>query len=352
LSARGRERSETSTSTGACRLHVGRRRHDLAANAGGCTHPCARILPSALHGRGRRNHLRACARERTHAASARAIGSLNGGRRRDDLAATRGGSFAEEVFDFAHPALHGGRRGDDSSVRHSKGPLVRDGADVRRRGNYGCLRQSGRVSSGTAEIRGRSNDGSPVCGQVQAGASGGGQGHGWRGAAVGGEIRRGRAAVQIHVWGRGVCYVATMFARDRERVLARRFCWFGMARLAAFGRRCGASGRVVGNVGCAIDAMLPERRFFQYAARGRGPDDQDGDQVPQKGLHEGSPRLAGVDKYVVPEQSRTRRRRDRRRGLARQRVGKIADENAIAGFEFVQQLQAGIGLGGNRYVRN
>jgi hypothetical protein len=69
--------------------------------------------------------LRACATEGTHAASAHSVGALNGGGRRNDLSASaRGGPFAEEVFDFVHPALQGWRRGDDSSVRHSKGPLV------------------------------------------------------------------------------------------------------------------------------------------------------------------------------------------------------------------------------------
>jgi len=251
-----------------------------------------------------------------------------------------------------HPALQGWRRGDDSSVRHSKGPLVRDGADVRSGGNHGCLWQPGRMSPRTTEFRRWSNDGSPVRGQVQAGASGGSKGHGWGGPAVGRKIRRRRVPLQIDVGGGGFFYVATLFARDRERILARRFCWFGMAHLAAFGRRGGAGGRVVRDVGGAIVAMLLERRFLQYAARGRGPDDEDSDQVPQHRFHEGAPGLLGFDEYVVPEQSRARSGRDRRRGLARQRVAKIADENAIAGFEFVEQFQARIGFGGNRCVRN
>jgi hypothetical protein len=250
-----------------------------------------------------------------------------------------------------HPALQGGRRGNDGGAGCGKGPLRRDGADVRRGCNHGCLWQSGRTSSGTPEVGRWSDDGSPVRGQVQAGASGSGKGHGRGGTAACAEIRNAGTTVQLDVWSSGISLARPVFAGNREGT-STGLGLLGWARLAAFGRRCGASGRIVGDVGGAIVAMLLEWRLFQNAAGRRGPNDEDGDQVPEHRLHEGAPGLAGFDKHVVPEESGAGGGQNRRRRLARQSVGKVAQENAIAGFEFVEQLQAGIGLGGNRCVRN
>src|SRR4029077_6470424 len=165
------------------------------------------------------------------------------------------------------------------------------------------------------------------------------------------EIRNAGTTVQLDVWSSGISLARPVFAGNREGT-STGLGLLGWARLAAFGRRCGASGRIVGDVGGAIVAMLLEWRLFQNAAGRRGPNDEDGDQVPEHRLHEGAPGLAGFDKHIVPEESGAGGGQNRWRRLARQSVGKVAQENAIAGFEFVEQLQAGIGLGGNRCCRN
>lgn len=250
-----------------------------------------------------------------------------------------------------HPALQGWRRGNDGGAGRGEGALRRDRADVRRGGDHGGLWQSGRMSSGTTEVGRWSNDGSPVRGQVQTGASGGGQGHGRGGTGACAEIGSAGTTVQLDVGSSGISLARPVFAGDREG-MSTGLGLLGWARLATLGRRSGAGRRVVGNVGGAIVAMLLEWRFFENAAWRGGPDDEDGDQVPEHRLHEGAPGLAGFDKDVIPEQSGAGGGQHRRRRLTGQSVSKIAQENAIAGFEFVEQLQAGIGLGGNRYVRN